>query len=79
MQMTIESTTKVVEIVGSDGKIVAQARVWEGRTASGIEVQALITRVAAPAGADQNEFVRELQETRAPSPDVEMWPLRMIL
>jgi hypothetical protein len=81
MKITIESTTKVVEVVNDGfGKSAAiQARVWEGETDSGIKVQCLITRIAAEATQNLSQFERELQECKAPSVDVQMFPMRMIL
>lgn len=76
MKLTLENTTKIIEFNG------LPARVWEGTTETGIKVHAFITRVAV----DQNEppevidlFRRELQEMKAPSPEVEAIPLRMII
>lgn len=73
MKITIESTTKVVELNG------VPARVWEGATESGIPVHCFITRVAVHKDQDCSQFERELQEQRAPSFEVEAIPLRMIL
>lgn len=73
MKITIESTTKIVKASGID------CRVWEGETSSGVKVEVLIPRIAVPNGQDTAQFERELQECRAPSPDVEAFPLRMIL
>ena len=73
MKVTLESTTKIVELNG------VQARVWEGTTESGIRVHAFITRIAAPVDSDQYEFQRELQEQRKPSADVASYPLRLVL
>ena len=42
MKVTLESTTKIVELNG------VQARIWEGTTEGGIRVHAFITRIAAP-------------------------------
>ena len=73
MKMTIESTTKVVL---ADG---VACRVWEGVTEHGVKVQALIPRVAALADQDLSQFEAELQEQKPPSPDVQAFPLSMIL
>lgn len=72
MKITLESTTRIVEING------VPARLWEGETASGIKVQALITRIAAPADADQAQFKAELAEQRAPE-QPQAFPLRMVI
>ena len=74
MRITIESTSKIVELNG------VPARIWEGETESGIPVHCYVTRIAAPPeGVDLTEFEKELQEHKAPSPEVEAIPLRMIL
>lgn len=86
MKITIESTSKIVELKSDrrqgwdSGNI--QARIWEGLTDSGIPVHCFITRLAPTIPVDdprQTEFERELQETKAPTPDVDAYPLRMIL
>ena len=73
MQITIESTTKIVTCNG------IQCRVWEGRTASGIAVEVLVPRIAARAGQDLKQFEAELQECRPPSPEAQAFPTRMTL
>ena len=77
MKITIENTTKIVNLDG------VQARVWEGKSESGIPVICFITRIAVPEGegvdVDHSEFRRELSEQRTPSPDVEILPFRLIL
>lgn len=74
MKMTIESTTHIVKVNGID------CRVWEGETARGIKVQALIPRVAVRNGQDTSQFEAELKEQAAPSTDaIQSFPLRMIL
>lgn len=73
MKITVESTTKIVEL----NRI--QARVWEGTTETGIPVHVFITRIAAAESADQGEFQRELKECRPPSSEVAVYPARMVL
>ena len=73
MKITIENTSKIVELNG------VPARIWEGKTDSGIPVHCYVTRIAVRNGADHSQFERELQETRAPSADVAAIPMRMIL
>lgn len=77
MKITLESTTKIVELKTASGSV--PARIWEGHTESGIPVHAYVTRVAAGATANLTEFERELTECRKPSPDVEAIPLRLVL
>ena len=79
MKITIESTTRTVLVKTSalsDGLV---CRVWEGQTESGVKIQALIPRIAALADQDLSQFEAELQEQKAPSADVQCFPLRMIL
>ena len=80
MKIQIESTSKLVELETPFGSI--PARVWEGKTESGTPVHCFITRIAPTIPKDdhrQEEFVRELQETRAPSVEIQAIPLRLIL
>jgi hypothetical protein len=72
MKITIESTTKIVQVNGVD------ARIWEGHTDSGIPVHCLVTRIAVAKDADASQFERELQ--RPPSPVIDgVYPARMVL
>jgi hypothetical protein len=73
MKLTIESTTKIVTANG------IQCRVWEGKTESGVEVSCLIPRIAVKDGQDTEQFESELQEMAPPSPEIEAWPLKMII
>ena len=74
MNVTLTSTSRIVNVNGVDG------RVWEGTTESGVAVVAVITRIAAPAGADLAQFERELKETKPPSDmATTVFPLRMVL
>ena len=77
MKITLESTTKVVELRTPTGTV--QARIWEGTTASGIPIHAYVTRIAVDHQADHTEFERELAECRAPSPALEALPSRLVL
>ena len=54
MVVTLESTTRVVELV-VDGNIVP-ARIWEGTTGNGIAGHAYITRIAFAVDDDAKEF-----------------------
>jgi hypothetical protein len=77
MKVTLESTERIIELQTPTG--VVPARVWEGRTESGIHVHAYITRISVHEKDDQSEFERELQETRKSSVGVQAIPLRLIL
>ncbi len=74
MKITIESTSKIVELNG------LPARIWEGETESGIKVHCYITRIAIDKDESRaDEFQKELQSVKAPSSDVVSIPLRLIL
>lgn len=73
MKAMLESTTKMVYVNG------IQARIWEGRTDSGVPFHAFIVRVGVLRDADDVQFAAELQEMKAPSPEIESYPMRMIL
>lgn len=83
MKITIESTDKLVHLREPGGQAVP-ARIWEGKTDTGIPVFCYITRIAPlipePLPIDVAEqFAASLQETRRPSPELEAIPLRMII
>lgn len=79
MIITIESTTKVVQLSGSYGEPVP-ARIWEGKTESGIKVHCYITRIAVEEDEPRTEeFEQELMQCRTPSAGVLSIPLRLIL
>lgn len=85
MKITIESTDKIVELVGNDGGALCPARLWEGETDDGVPVFCFVTRIA-PAipeaelpGEIARRFGRALMETRAPSAVVAAFPARLIL
>jgi hypothetical protein len=73
MRITIESTSKVVTLNG------LPARIWEGKTDSGIPCHVYVTRIAVDRDDDSAEFERELQEHKPPSEEIEAIPLRLIL
>jgi hypothetical protein len=78
MKITIESTSEITSLVTLSGEI--PARVWEGKTDSGIPVYCLVTRIAVKADADCSQFERELKEQAAPSSDaIRTFPLHLIL
>lgn len=73
MKLTIESTSKTVELNG------VPARVWEGHTDSGVPVHCYVTRVAVEHGERMAEFEAELQHHRPPSATVAAIPNRLLL
>jgi hypothetical protein len=78
MEITLHPTTRIVDVETPTG--VVPARVWEGRTASGIQVVACITRIAVHKDQDHAEFERELAEQRPPGPHaLQAFPARLVL
>jgi hypothetical protein len=77
MKIMVESTTKIVELVVEGNSV--PARIWEGTTEGGISVHCYITRIAVHREADTAQFEEELLEQRAPCPEIEAIPLRLIL
>lgn len=73
MKITIESTSKIVQLNN------VPARIWEGKTESGIPVHCYVTRIAVDGDQDCAQFQEELQEHKPPSAEIEAIPLRMIL
>lgn len=78
MKITIEKTSKIVELETETG--VVPARIWEGHTDSGIPVICYITRIAVAntEGVDHSQFHRELSEQRAPSAEVIAIPSQIL-
>lgn len=78
MKITIESTTRVIEV--EVGGVKVPGRIWEGHSDTGIPVTCLITRVAVHKDFPQEQFEAELRECKAPSQHaIEAIPLRMII
>lgn len=77
MKISLSSTDKMITLIVNGTEV--PARIWQGRTDSGIEVHAYITRIAVKAGDDTREFERELQACEAPTDAVRSIPLRQIL
>ncbi len=73
MEITISNTSKIVHLNG------IPARVWEGKTASGIGVVCFITRIAVLQSEDSSQFACELLEQRPPSVAAESFPLHLFL
>lgn len=73
MKVTIESTSKIVNLDG------VPARIWEGKTESGIEIFCFVTRIGVEIDVDPSEFERELISCRKPSPNVAHLPLSLAL
>jgi hypothetical protein len=76
--VTLTSTTRIVDLERDGVRILG--RIWEGTTASGIRVVAVIPRIAAATGDNLEEFERDLQQCEPPSAmAVEAIPLRLVL
>lgn len=74
MKITIESTSKIVELNG------VPARVWEGETSKGVKIHCFITRIAIDKNElNVKEFEAELLEQKVPSTEIQSFPLRMII
>lgn len=81
MELVLRPTTKIVQLVVEGGAVVP-ARIWQGKTSTGIPVHCYITRVAVDHNRPEHElaeFERALQEQEAPRADVQSIPLRLIL
>jgi hypothetical protein len=78
MRVTLESTTKIVELITINGHTVP-ARVWEGHTESGIPCHAYVTRIAVARGEDASQFERELVEQRPATAAVAAIPTRLVI
>ena len=77
MKVTLENTTKIVEIVVNGVRV--PARVWEGVTAKGVRCHAYITRIAVANEENAAEFEADLKEQRTPSAEVQAIDLRLVL
>jgi hypothetical protein len=73
MRIIIESTSKTVTLNG------VPARIWEGKTDTGIPMHCYITRIAVDRKEDSSEFDAELQEHRSPSAEIEEIPICLFL
>jgi hypothetical protein len=73
MRLEIESTTEIVYL--ND----VPARIWEGKTKSGIPVTVFIVHITTSDDHDKGEFESELQQHRSPSPETQQIPFRLIL
>lgn len=60
MKITLEATSKI-ETIRADDKGVP-ARIWKGKTDSGIEIIAYISIIQVHKDADNSQFEKELRE-----------------
>jgi hypothetical protein len=84
MKVTLESTTKIVELE-IHGRAVP-ARVWQGSTENGVPVHAFITLIVPEVRLDHpdfdrltEQFERDLERQAAPRATVDAIPLRFII
>jgi hypothetical protein len=73
VRISLESTSRIVELNG------VRARVWQGKTASGIPVAAFITSIVVERTEDTAAFDRELLEHAEPRADLREFPARMAI
>jgi len=73
MDISISNTSKIVDVNG------IPARIWEGKTASGIPVHCFITRIAVAKNEDASQFEKELQECKPPSAAIMAIPMSLII
>lgn len=73
MKITAENTNKIVTLNG------VPARIWEARTDNGIECILFVVRVAVKDDKDIVEFEQELKKEKAPKPEIQSFPARMVL
>ena len=82
MKITIVSTDKIVILKPGELESGIPARVWEGKTNTGIKVVCFIPRIGHNEDAPSSvvaEFTKELQECKKPSPEVAAIPMRLII
>lgn len=82
MKITIEPTSKIVELEVRGTGCMMPARIWQGETDTGTPVQVYITRIAPevhPEDPRVAEFGQALKEVATPRASVQAIPLRLIL
>ena len=77
MKITIESTSKIVDLVINGATV--PARLWQGHTQDGIPMHAFITRVAVDKKEQAAEFEKDLTEQAPPRAEFAIYPSRLIL
>lgn len=82
IELHLRPTDKIVTLQDDVTGVDIPARIWQGKTASGVPVHAYITRVAVEAGRPQweyDEFEVALRETEPPTPAVAAIDMRLII
>lgn len=77
LQINLKPTRARVELVTNGGTV--EARVWEGQSAGGVALQALIVGLAATDQAEQLVLESELKELPGPIPNHTAFPPRMTI
>lgn len=80
MKLSLESTDRLITLVVNGHDI--PARIWQGKTPTGVPVHAYITRVAVSEGLGPESykiFEDELLEHAKPRAEIAGIPLRLIL
>lgn len=82
MKITIETTSKIVQLKTADGTV--PARIWEGKTERGTPVHCFVTRIcpSIPEPVPEeivSEFAKDLAEQAAPSAAVQGIPFRFFI
>jgi hypothetical protein len=77
MKITIESTSRLIEIQTLQGRV--PARIWEGQTDRGIRVACMITRISVRDDEDRAQFDADLEKHREPSAEAMAFPLRLLI
>ena len=73
MKIIIESTEKIVVLNG------VPARVWDGKTDSGIPVHCFVTRISPQTNENIEQFEAELKKQKPPTVSIASYPMRLIL
>lgn len=79
MKITLESTDRILDVTTHDRISETKARIWEGETADGIKVFALILEIAVHKSEDQEPFEAELLAAKHREPTAIPWPLRFFI
>lgn len=73
MTITITNTQKIIYING------IPARVWEGKTESGVPIHAFVTRIGVDKSENLEQFEKELQSCKPLSKELESYPTKLLL
>ena len=68
-----------VKLQPMSDRLVVKPMQSEEKTKSGIPVHCFVTRISPQTNENLDQFERELNEQKAPTPEIMAYPLRMIL